>query len=90
MIASLGNSPLDPENIVKVLSLGRFNWGIREILALLLKECFFTPISKSLFFELFRDAISVFQYEMNMQSVLQSNLTTLMDNLINLKQWFDK
>ena len=46
----------------------------------------FAPISKSLLFELFSDATSVCQCYMDMWNILQSNLTTLMDNLIKPKQ----
>ena len=45
---------------------------------------------KSLLFELFSVATSACQCHMNMWNILQSNLTTLMDNLIKLKQRLDK
>ena len=46
----------------------------------------FPAAPKSLLFELFSFATSVCQCYMNMWSIKQSNLTTLMDNLIKLKQ----
>ena len=86
MIASLENLPYYPEKIVKVLSLGRFNWVIKEILAVSLGKFSFVPILKSLLFELFSVATSVSQCYTNMWNILHSNLTTMMDNLIKLKQ----
>ena len=53
IIASLGNSLHYPEKIVKFLSLGRFNWVIREILPVSLRKFPFALISKSQLFELF-------------------------------------
>ena len=53
IIASLGNSLHYPEKIVKFLPLGRFNWVIREILAVSLRKFPFALISKSQLFELF-------------------------------------
>ena len=85
MIASQGNSSWYPEKIVKVLSLGRFNSVIRET-AISLGKFPFATISKSLLFELFSVATSVSQCFMNMWNILKSNLTTLIDNLIKLKQ----
>ena len=69
------------------MSLGRFNWVIREILAVSPGKSPF--VTKSLF-ELFSVATSVCQCYINMWNILQSNLTTLMDNLKKLKQWLDK
>ena len=90
MIVSLGNSPYIQKKNVKVLSLGRFNWVVREMLPVSLWKFSFAPISKSLLFELFSVAASVCQCFMNMWNIMQSNLTTLVDNLIKLKQWLDK
>ena len=41
-------------------------------------------------FELFSDATSVCHCYMSMWNILQSNLTTQMDNIIKLKQQLDK
>ena len=88
MIAYPQEIPLSiQKKIVTVLLLGRFNWVTREILAGSPKEFPFAP--KSLF-ELFSIATSFCQCYMNMWNILPSNLTTLMDNLIKLKQWLDK
>ena len=87
-IASQGNLSQYPEKIVRVLSLGRFNGVMWKMLTVSLWE--FPAAPKSLLFELFSFATSVCQCYMNMWSIQQSNLTTLMDNLIKLKQRLDK
>ena len=81
--ASLGISPQYPEKIVKVLSLKRFKGVTWEMLAVTLGKFPFAP--RSLLFELFSFTTSVCQCYMNMWNIQESNLTTLMDNLIKLK-----
>ena len=66
------------------MSQGRFNLVMREILVVSLGKFSFAPISKSLLFELFSVATSVCKSYMNMWNILQSNWTTVMDNLIKL------
>ena len=70
-----------------MLSLERFNGVTWEMLTVSLGKFSFAP--KPMLFELFSFVTSVCQCYMNMWNIKQV-LTTLMDNVIKLKQWLDK
>ena len=88
IIAPLEYSPLISRKKCKSVATGTIQLSLREILAASVGKFPFAP--NSLVFMLFSVATSVCQCYMNVRNILQANVTTLMDNLIKLKQWLDK